>query len=113
MDIVHGTVPDLSQLPDIPPQSVNEAVNVLMSEMILKDKTKIVNMSEFDLEFLNVTLGQYIRNNFRLSTCNDALMESCKQLSGKDKLHPDMASQVIIEELWKKLSKTHKLRMVK
>lgn len=97
----------------IPPQSVNEAVHVLMSEMILKDKAKIANMSEFDLEFLNVTLGMYIRDNFRLWTGNDALMDSCKKLSLNDELHPDSASQIIIDALWKKLQDTHKLRLVK
>jgi len=52
-----------SPLP-VPPQSVNEAVERLMSVLTLGDKTKIANMDKYDLYYLQLNLGRYIRDKF-------------------------------------------------
>ena len=95
------------------PQTVDEAVGRLISELTLKDKTKIANMDDENLIVLHFSLGMYIRDKFGLWSGNGKLMEPCCHVSGDDNLHEDDASWVIIEELREKLRKTNVLRVVK
>lgn len=95
------------------PKTVDEAVERLISELPLKDRTKIAKMDEEDLGALPFTIGQYIREQFRLRDGNEELMESCCSLAGEDDIHEETASMVIIEVLWQKLRQTHALRAVK
>lgn len=110
---IHQDMPETEEMPDMLPTTVDEAIERLINVLSLKDRTLIANMAEIELDDLNLRLGQYIRNNFRLWTGNDALINSCKLISGEKDLHPDSASQIIIDELWKMLRETHKLRVMK
>ena len=93
------------------PITVDDAVQMLISDLPLKEKTTIANMDESDLIDLHFSLGLSIRNRF-LYPRNEKLLESCRSV-GQDKyLHWDQASSVIIKALWKRLRKTHKLRIV-
>ena len=94
------------------PKTVDEAVKRLISEMSLKDKTIIANMAEFELSLLHTNIGEYIRNEFGLWSGNQDLMTSCCFFAKKESLHEDEACSIIIRELWKRLRKTHKLRIV-
>ncbi len=94
------------------PQNVVEAVDRLIMEMQLKDKTTIANFEEHDLDRLRGSVGLRIRNRY-LYPRNDVLLESCRQ-EAKDKyLHWDQAPAIIIRKLWQKLQKTHRLRIIK
>jgi len=95
------------------PRSVNEAVERLIERMPLKDRITVANMTEDELYTLNFSIGSYIRNRFGIWTGNEALLQSCRAISGDGSLHPKDASSVIIRALWDKLRKTHKLRVVK
>jgi hypothetical protein len=94
------------------PETVDEAVGRLMSEMNLKDLNKVARMSEDDLVNLHFTVGMWIRNNF-VYPRNDKLLQSCREVSRDKYLHFAQMHMVIIRELWKKLQKTHKLKVVK
>jgi hypothetical protein len=94
------------------PETVDEAVDRLMSEMSLRDKTTLLKMAEGDLVSLHFTVGMWIRNNF-VYPRNDKLLESCREVSGDKYLHFAQMHMVILRELWKKLQKTHKLKVVK
>ena len=102
----------LEKLP-IPPKKVKEAVERLISQMALKDKVIIANMTYDELVHLNLNLGAYIRNAFSLWSGNDELMESCRFVSKNKTLNADGASFAIIDALWESLRKTHKLKVVK
>jgi hypothetical protein len=93
------------------PETVTEAVEKLISELSLKDKTAIANMDEDDLINLHFSLGLSIRNAF-LHPRNERLLESCRFLSQDKYLHWDQAPSVIIKALWKRLRETHRLRIV-
>ena len=95
------------------PQTVDVAVDRLLSEMALKDKTTMANMTENELTNLDMTLGKYIMNKFGLWSGNRALLESCRTLSETKFNNEDDAAKVIILALWKRLQNTHKLRVVK
>ncbi|MFC1863871.1 YpsA SLOG family protein [Thermodesulfobacteriota bacterium] len=96
-----------------PPQTVDDAVTRLILELPLRDRNKIANMDELDLVSLHPTLGNYIRNKYRLWSDNEALLDSCRFRYNTKITHPDTASGLIINELWKKLRETHSLRVVK
>jgi len=104
---------DYSEELAVPPKTVHQAVDILMSKMALKDKVIIANMTHGELVDLNPNLGAYIKNIFRLRSGNDELMKSCKILTKNQNLNEDEACGVIIETLWKKLRSTHKIRVVK
>jgi hypothetical protein len=99
--------------PYTPPKSVEEAIGQLVSEIPLKAKTTIANMTEAELIALNTTLGRYINDKYALISGNEELMESCRSISGQILMHEDDAATVIIHELWKKLQETHRLRIIK
>ena len=112
-----GNLKDLLQSQTEPPVSaprtVNEAIDRLISNMPLKDKTTVANMSQIELPNLHLTLGRYIMNNFGLLSGNQELLKSCRS-AVKDVLrHEEDAVAIIIDALWKKLQQTHKLRVVK
>ena len=95
------------------PRTVDQAVTRLMSDLSLRDKTKIAKLKEEELVSLYFSLGEYIRNTFELWSGNRELMESCRVLSGMNELQEDDASAFIVKELLKRLHETHKLRVVK
>ena len=95
------------------PQNVKEAIERLISNMPLKDKITVANMSRNELPALHVSLGQYILNTFGLLTGNQALMKSCRSESKKRLQHEEDAVTIILTALWKKLQHTHKLRVIK
>jgi len=94
------------------PKTVEQAVDILLSDLSLQEKTAIVNMQKDSLNALHFSLGRFIRNKFSLVVDNRELMKSCRLLLGKQDLHPDDASSVIIESLWETLQDTHALRVV-
>ena len=94
------------------PKTVDEAVQRLISDMSLKDRTIVANMAEIELSLLHANLGEYIRNEFGLWSGNQDLMASCCFFAKKEKVQEDAASSIIIGELWKRLRGTHKLRIV-
>jgi hypothetical protein len=99
--------------PPAAPRTVEEAVEGLLSNMPLKDKTTVANMSHDELPNLHLTLGGYILNNFGLLSGNWELMKSCRATSRQPLQHEEDAVGVIIDALWEKVRKTHRLRVVK
>jgi len=95
------------------PCTVDEAVHKIMSGMSLKDRTALANMAEDKLQFLQLTLGLYIKNKLDQWAVNEELMKSCRALSKDENLSRVDTSTIIMKELWKKLRDTHKLRVVK
>ncbi len=93
------------------PETLDEAVNVLISMLSLKDKATIAKMAADDLGGLRFSFGLYIRNRL-LYPRNDKLLESCRREAGDKYLHWDQASTVIIKKLWERLRRSHKLRVV-
>jgi hypothetical protein len=104
---------ELLEKPLVLPKTIHEAVERLIAEMALKDKVVIANMTYDELADLNSNFGAYIRNAFRLWSGNHELMESCRFVSKNKKLNVDEASFAIIDAMWEKLRKTHKLKVIK
>lgn len=95
------------------PGTVEEALELLLSKLSFKDKTQIAKADEEDLPSFYPALGLYIRNEFGLFAGNNKLMEACRNALGEGEHRVEEVSEFIIKELWKRLKKTHALRMVK
>jgi len=95
------------------PPTVAQAVQRLISQMSLKDKTTVANMREDELPKLHLTLGGYIMNNFGLLSGNIKLMKSCRLAANGKLRDEEEAAAVIIKALWQELLQTHKLRVIK
>jgi hypothetical protein len=94
------------------PETVLEAVDGLINELDLTQKTQISKITEDVLIRLHTSLGLYIRNQFFYPE-NEKLMQSCRASAKDNELDVDRASSVIVSELWKILKKTHRLKVVK
>ena len=95
------------------PQTVQEAVDLLINYIPMSEKTNIARMEEHELISLNLTLGNHIKTRFGLLLGNEALMQSCRYIIKKYEIDKDDVSSAIIKELWIRLKKTHALRIVK
>ena len=95
------------------PKTVDDAVKRLIANMPLKFKVDLSKMDEGELVNLHFTFGVFIRNQFGLWNENTDLLNDCRKLSGIDFMNADDAAAFIMEELWKRLRKTHRLRAVK
>jgi len=92
------------------PNTINQAIILLVSYLSATDKKKITKLTEDDLTDLNFSLGWFIKNEFKLIS-NDPLKESCRNTSGGNSVHADEASCIIIRELWKRLRELHQSRL--
>ena len=95
------------------PKTVDEAIKHLIANMPLKFKVDLSKMDEGELINLHFSFGAFIRNQFGLWNENVDLLNDCRNLSGITFMNATDATAFIIWELWKRLSKTPKLRVVK
>ena len=95
------------------PATLAQAVEQLIFQMSLKDKSTVANMLEDELPQLHLTLGGYIIKSFGLAADNTQLLESCRLEAGGTLPKEEDAVALIIKALWQKLQQTHKLRVVK
>jgi len=102
----------LKKLP-VPPKTVDEAVDSLISDLDLKSRMVIASMDLDDLIHLHSNLFVYFKNAFGIWSGNKELIESCRSITRDPVENEDDATAVIMGVLWKKLRDTHMLRVVK
>ena len=102
----------LDKLP-IPPKTVEEAVDRLISDLDLEARVKIANMNLDDLVNFHSNLHIYFKNAFGVWSGNKELLADCRSISNEPIYNEDDATVVIIGVLWQKLHDTHKLKIVK
>jgi hypothetical protein len=102
----------LDKLP-IPPKTVDEAVERLISDLDSEDKVKIAKMDSNELVNVHSRLKTYFKTAFSVWHGNKELLAYCRVTSGEPLRTEDEATFVILKALWEKLKETHKLRVVK
>jgi len=95
------------------PESVDQAVDILVAQLPLKERISVANLQSDQLANLLQAVDIYLNGEFALGRGNDLLLASCaryleEKLDGETE--PAMA---IITELWKRLRETHRLRIIK
>jgi hypothetical protein len=79
----------------------------------LKTKIQIAGLEKNELEVLYPTLGEHIKDVYGLKYKRGELMKDCRFMAKGKSIDEDVAAELIIKEMWKKLRKTHVLRVVK
>jgi hypothetical protein len=93
------------------PEFVDQAVDRLISEMALKDKVRLAEMSFSDLEMIHPSMSVYIIKSYGLWD-DSPLLSACREMTGNKELQPEEAAFFIIKKLWDKLIQTHRMRVV-
>ena len=94
------------------PETIDQAVDILISHLSLRKRVKIANLIRDELISLDKSLAPYIWSKFQLWR-NESLIESGHYQYGKYYLQGDDTCTVIVKLLWKKLRETHKMRIVR
>jgi hypothetical protein len=100
-----------SAAPLTPPTTVAAAVDLIISEMSLRDRATVANMTEREVLLLDRTLGRYIAKKLNAWARAPEFREACARLMGKNYRRAD-AQTAILLKLWRELKRTHKLRVI-
>jgi hypothetical protein len=106
------TILQQAKRPKNQPETIAAAVNQLISDMSLKDRATVANMTEREVLLLDTTLGRYISEKLDKWIANREFAASYTQLTGKT-FEKTEAPAIMMIALWQQLKKTHKLRIVK
>ncbi|MBW2366634.1 MAG: putative molybdenum carrier protein [Deltaproteobacteria bacterium] len=93
------------------PNTVEEAVESTIGGMSLQEKVAVANLTDKDLIILEGILFFYVSMLLEEWTVNEELLEACKSSAGTD-LDAAEASAIILDEIWKELKVTHRLRVL-
>ena len=91
------------------PQTVAQAVQILVAELSLKDKLSIAHMNVDEIGESAHRLINYVQDTFALKSGNKELLWSCSNDAGREIEHPEDASAIILARLVVELVKIHKL----
>jgi hypothetical protein len=95
------------------PGTVDEVVALLYNDLSLRDKVVMAHLSENQLDSsVYLEMAKVIRREFGLYHGNTELLASCSRYLGIEYDAYEDPAMVIIKELWKKIRKTHSLRVV-
>jgi hypothetical protein len=86
-----------------PPLTVETAVDYLQANLSFNDEFQLSTIEKEDLNDLYYSLGAYARSILGLWSGNEALIESCRSVSGNKSLDADDASLLIMGRLWERL----------
>ena len=88
-----------------PPETVEEAVDYLEAHLSLAESYTLSAINKEYLGDLYYSVGAYAKDILGLCSGNEALLESCRNISGDKTLDADEASMLIISLLWDVLHK--------
>lgn len=95
------------------PGTVDKVVELLYNDLSLRDKVVLAHLSENELDSaVYLEMAKVIRREFGLYHGNAELLKSCRKYLGKEYDRYEDPAMVIMKELWKKIKKTHNLRVV-
>jgi hypothetical protein len=104
---------DYIKIVPMPPKTVDEAVEKMISDLDLESKVKIANMDLNNLTSVHFELYTYFENVFGVWHGNKELLADCRAISGELIRSEEEATFVILKALWERLGGTHTLRVVK
>lgn len=83
------------------PKSVDEAAELLLSDLLLQHLKTLVQMSEDDYDRLCDKLAPYLLEEFRIWQGNNDLLESCYSHCGDETVDP---TRIILNRIKKMIS---------
>lgn len=123
IDAISGAMPNLSSAdagavqaadrePALP-QTVDEAVEMLLAQLTKKTKSRIAGRQDKALDDFENDLRRYIVEQSGLASGNPALLSACCQAAGKSDMDISAAALIIMQELGQRLREMGHLRVVK
>jgi hypothetical protein len=109
----HDHPKDESQPPAVSPRTVADAVDLILKDMSLKNRSTMANLREEELPSLQLTLGLYIKRLLDRWPHDDTFTASCITASREEGMDESSLTMMLIKKLWKKLKETHRLRVLK
>jgi len=95
------------------PKSVKQVIEILYDDISRRDKFIMADLSEHELDTtVYLEMAKILRKEFGLYNGNEGLLKSCHEYMGKDYDRFEDPAMIIIKELWKKVKKKHRLRLV-
>jgi hypothetical protein len=82
------------------PRTVDEAAELLISDLLIQHLQALSNMTEDDFDLLCDEVTPYLLDEFNLWQGNDQLLESCLKRAGD---RDDDPARIILESVKKKL----------
>jgi hypothetical protein len=95
------------------PSTIDEAVDILLDDLPLLDRSRLACLSAEELDLINRTVGLQIARDFKLWSGNDDLLHACMAVMEQNRAEDAEPTMVIIRAMWAKLQETHVLRLVK
>ncbi len=95
------------------PKNVDDVVELLLSDLSLKDKFLFAKIEADDLEAFGADLVQTVMTEFRLDSGNEALLRSCGAAGGNGRPTAEEAAALIMKRLLAKLKQDYRIRVVK
>lgn len=98
------------------PQSpLDEIISDLMNDLPLEERVRVANLDQDDLKVLEAVLAKYIGYSLDQfnEQGNDELLNECRAKSGDKSMDDAGAAVFVLQEFWKRLRDTHRVRMVK
>lgn len=95
------------------PSTIDEAVDILLDDLRLLDRTRMGSMTNEDLNLVNEIVGLQITRDFRLWSGNEALLNACLDAVDGTCSQDADPTMPIIQAMWDRLQRTHVLRVVK
>jgi hypothetical protein len=82
------------------PKTVDEIAGQIIDDLSLEDRVTMANLEDDQIEFINKLMADYIQSKL-------------KEWSVKQEETDLTEPEAIVKEIWNRLQKTHKLRVVK
>lgn len=97
------------------PNTIDHIVNEIIEELPLDDRVRAANLDEDGLILLQLAPGTYLRHliDSQSEIVNEKLRADCIKHSGIENLDDAEVATYILKEIWIRLRKTHRLRVVK
>ncbi|HNY31157.1 MAG TPA: hypothetical protein PKO15_09750 [Fibrobacteria bacterium] len=94
---------DRASPPRNPPTTFEAAVDQLVRNLKKEDADYLKSYPRCDLISFHMGWGMGIRNQLGLWRGNDSLLDACARRAGREAIHPDDASFLLIRGVWNKL----------
>lgn len=95
------------------PTTVEQVIDILYSDISLKDKVVMAALSEYELDTsVYLEMAKVLRREFGLYNGNEELLRSCHDYMGQEYDRFEDPAMIIIKELWKKVRNKHRLHLV-
>jgi hypothetical protein len=95
------------------PNSVNAAIDSIISDMTLEERVRLANLNEDDLLPLELVTERYLTGKLLERQVNEELLNSSRDYFRDRTANAPQMARLLAREIWMRLRETHRLRVVR